>query len=317
MGQKSSHKSGYEWIQYFGMVSPPVSLTKEQATTFWNEIDEKKRGFVDRVKDDEKIQKMFQKVGALFLELHMAVNQTALETAKVKHVPNNKARELRKFERIVEKAKIAIVKDYVNPSSIAHCLRAAKVTPQGKIFKDKLIVTLVEGGQLEAKGMRWANFNKYNGPDPRISQKSAQRETKGETKQRVLSSEEQLRRSKFQMAHKSEKPRLSDKESKEAMALKKQALFQERLQGFKENKIRYTSSDSEKSQFSQSSGVLEPSAMEKSRNDYETPIKSHESMETPIKSESALLLSPESPSVIDPITEISLTPTPSTASTNL
>jgi hypothetical protein len=264
MGQKGSHKSGYEWVEYFGMTSPPLSLTKEEAITLWDEADEKKLEYLERVKDELKLEKMFAKISVRFLEQFLNANQQALEAAKTKYVTSNKSRELKKFERTVERAKMTISKEFVSPSSIAHLLRAAKVSPSGKIFKNKFIVTLVEGGHLEAKGMKWANFNKYDGPDPRISTvpKPESKESKGETKQRVLSPEEQLRRSKFQMAFKPEAKKLTS-----------DAVIQARLKGFNEHKLGTGDSASR-------STLPEPSMLErrgsKSKSELSHISQSHE-----------------------------------------
>jgi len=132
------------------------------------------------------------------------------------------------------------------------------MSPSGKIMKHKFVVTLVEGGRLEAKGMKWANFNKYDGPDPRLTTmpKSDSKEAKLEIKQRVFSPEEQLRRSKFQMAFKPDAKKLTS-----------DVVIQERLQGFTENKLVEISSSR--------SALPEPSMTErrdsKSKSDISVP----------------------------------------------
>jgi len=278
MGQKASKRSGYEWIEYFGMASPPLSLTKEEASTLWNEADEQKQEFLNRIKDELKLQKMFEKIGSRFLELFLQINQVALETAKTKYVPANKSRELKKFERSVQKAKAAIVNDFISPSSIAHLLRAAKVSASGKVMKNKFIVTLVEGGQLEAKGMKWANFNKYDDPDPRLSAqpKLDSKETKAEVKQvpqRVLSPEEQLRRSKYQMAFKPEAKKLTS-----------DAVIQERLKGYRENKNGFSDSIS-RSTLPEPSMVARRGSKSKSELSHISQSEDAHPIEGPIKEE--------------------------------
>jgi len=62
----------------------------------------KKQEFLERPKDEIKLQKMFEQIGIRFLEQLLKVNQEALEAAKTKCVTPKK---LKKFERTSRKRK--------------------------------------------------------------------------------------------------------------------------------------------------------------------------------------------------------------------
>jgi len=218
MGVKEFPKTAYGCLHYFGMKIHKVSLSKEEAEKLWDEFDTNKKGTLNREKDAEKIDQIFSRIGDAFTTQLFQVNSAAVEEAKQK-VPSGNSRELKKFNKNVEKAKTIIKTEITSKSCVAHFLRAAKLSSSGRISKDHFVVTLVEGAEFEREGLKWLNFNKYTGPiiPPRESKmiptattasssnSSSTPSTPEQPQERKLLPEEQFRRSKMQIALKPDK----------------------------------------------------------------------------------------------------------------
>jgi len=220
-------QNAYGCLDYFGMKIHKVSFSKEEAEKLWNEFDTNKKGAFDREKDAEKIDQIFSRIGDAFVDQIFQANSADLEEAKQK-IPSGNARELKKFNKHVEKAKVVIKKEITSKSCVAHFLRAAKLSSSGKIGKDHFVSTLEEGAEFEKQGLKWLGFNKYTGPiiPPRESKMIPSQATTPSTitvttsdsktltpplAERKLSPEEQFRRSRVQIALKPS-PRKDQKE---------------------------------------------------------------------------------------------------------
>jgi hypothetical protein len=198
MGNKESFpQSGYECLQFLGMNYGKASLTDEEAEKLWDEFDTKKQEVFDRELDADKIDQIFVKIADTFTNQLVESNSDALEEAR-KKLPSDDARALKKFNKNIEKAKEVINKEVKSKSSIAHFLRAAKLSSSGKISKQHFVATLSEGAEFEQKGLKWLNFNKYTGPhSPPRESKMLRPSTAPDPK---LSAEENFRRSKIVIA---------------------------------------------------------------------------------------------------------------------
>jgi len=183
-----------------------VSLSKEEAEKLWDEIDTKKQDVFDREKDADKLEQMFVRIGDAFTNQIVQANSETLEEARLK-LTTGTARELKKFNKNIEKAKEVIKKDVTDKSTVAHFLRAAKLSSSGKISKNHFVATLVEGAEFEKQGLKWLNFNKYTGPIIPPRESKMLRPSTTLAPERKLTSEEQFRRSKIVIAFKPDQPR--------------------------------------------------------------------------------------------------------------